>query len=93
MTVAALASLAALAAYRADGEPHMLSFGAWFAAGHGGFAIDLLIDGFSLGFTALAAVICGVVAAFSNRYLHREPGSGRPSSSALPRSAPTSPPS
>jgi NADH-quinone oxidoreductase subunit L len=77
MTVAALASLGALAAYWAGGAPRVLSFGAWFAAGHGGFAIDLLADGFSLGFTALATVICGVVAAFSNSYLHREPGYNR----------------
>jgi NADH-quinone oxidoreductase subunit L len=77
MTVAALASLSALAAYAVGGAPRVLSFGAWFAAGHGGFAIDLLVDGFSLGFTALATVITGVVAAFSSRYLHREPGYNR----------------
>ena len=39
--------------------------------------LEFLVDRFSLAFGALSAVIAGIVAAFSNRYLHREPGYNR----------------
>ena len=52
----------------------LLSYGAWSATHEGGIAIEFLVDRLSLGFAALSAAIAGVVAAFSNRYLHREPG-------------------
>lgn len=53
--------------------PVVLRLGDWFSGG-GGFSFDLLIDGWSLGFSALSVVICGVVSSFSFRYLHREEG-------------------
>src|SRR5262245_62982244 len=55
----------------------LLSYGAWSTRHEGGIAIEFLVDRFSLAFAALAAAIAGVVSAFSNRYLHREPGYNR----------------
>jgi NAD(P)H-quinone oxidoreductase subunit 5 len=52
----------------------LLSYGTWFSFGEGAFALDFVVDGMSLGFATIAVGICGVVAAFSLRYLHREPG-------------------
>ena len=49
-------------------EPHA---GAALA---GGIALQFLVDRMALAFAALSAVILGIVAAFSTRYLHREPG-------------------
>jgi NADH-quinone oxidoreductase subunit L len=58
-------------------SPQLVSFGAWSATREGGIAIEFLVDRLSLAFAALAAAITGVVSAFSNRYLHREPGYNR----------------
>ena len=55
----------------------LVSYGYWSTAHEGGIAIEFLIDGQSLAFATLSAAIAGVVAAFSNRYLHREPGYNR----------------
>ena len=55
----------------------LLSYGAWSASHEGGIAIEFLVDRLSLAFAALSAAIAGVVSAFSNRYLHREPGYNR----------------
>ena len=55
----------------------LLSYGALSASHEGGIAIEFLVDRLSLAFAALSAAIAGVVSAFSNRYLHREPGYNR----------------
>ena len=55
----------------------LLSYGAWSDSDAGGIRIEFLVDRFSLAFAAMSAAILGVVAAFSNRYLHREPGYNR----------------
>ena len=55
----------------------VLSYGAWSSSRVEGIAIEFLVDGLSLAFATLAAAIAGVVAAFSNRYLHGEPGYNR----------------
>jgi len=55
----------------------LLSYGAWSTSYEGGIAIEFLVDRLSLAFAALSAAIAGVVSAFSNRYLHREPGYNR----------------
>lgn len=55
----------------------LLSYGARSTAHNGGIAIEFLVDRMSLGFAALSAAIAGIVSAFSNRYLHREPGYNR----------------
>ena len=57
--------------------PRIVSFGLWFGAHGHGFALDFLVDGVALGFLTLALALCGVDAAFSYRYLHREPGFNR----------------
>ena len=54
--------------------PLHLSYGAWFSSGEHAFALDFIADVPSLGFALLAVGICSVVAVFSLRYLHREPG-------------------
>lgn len=64
---------AAAAYFAAAGTPVTFSFGDWVSVG-GGFELDLLVDGWSLGFSLLAVTICGAVASFSFRYLHREEG-------------------
>lgn len=78
LSVAFAATVVALVTYLGgDRTPRLVALGAWFSLGEHGFAFDFLIDGVSLGFATLATGGCGVVAAFSNRYLHREPGFGR----------------
>ena len=63
---------------RDDGTgTQLLSYGAWSTSHEGGIAIEFLVDRLSLAFAALSAAIAGVVSAFSNRYLHREPGYNR----------------
>ncbi len=78
MLVSFGAELSALAVYLGrGGTPEVLSYGTWFAAEEGTFRFDFLIDAASLTFATLATGICGVVSAFSLRYLHREPGFNR----------------
>ena len=55
----------------------LLSYGAWSTSREAGIAIEFLVDRRSLAFAALSTAIAGVVSAFSNRYLHREPGYNR----------------
>jgi NAD(P)H-quinone oxidoreductase subunit 5 len=78
MLVACAALLLALIVYGSTAtEPQLLSYGAWSTSHERGIAIEFLVDRLSLGFAALSAAIAGVVSAFSNRYLHREPGYNR----------------
>jgi NADH-quinone oxidoreductase subunit L len=78
MTVSCAALAAGLLVHGATGPgTTLLSYGAWSASHAGGIAIEFLIDRRSLGFAVLSAAIAGVVSAFSNRYLHREPGYNR----------------
>jgi NADH-quinone oxidoreductase subunit L len=78
MAIACAALSAALVVYSAtETGTHILSYGAWSTAHAGGISIEFLVDRLSLGFAALSAAIAGVVSAFSNRYLHREPGYNR----------------
>jgi len=78
MTVACGALLVALAATGSTRTGTvLLSYGAWSASQAGGIAIEFLVDRRSLAFAALSTAIAGIVSAFSNRYLHREPGYNR----------------
>src|SRR5262245_64873583 len=78
MTTASAALLLALIVHGAAGTgARLLSFGDWSTSHEGGIAIEFLVDRLSLAFAALSAAIAGVVSAFSNRYLHREPGYNR----------------
>jgi NAD(P)H-quinone oxidoreductase subunit 5 len=72
------ALLLALVVHGASGSAaQLLSYGAWSSSYEGGITIEFLADRLSLGFAVLSAAIAGVVSAFSNRYLHREPGYNR----------------
>jgi NAD(P)H-quinone oxidoreductase subunit 5 len=77
----AIACAALLLAFVVHGtttsSAQLLSYGAWSTSREGGVAIEFLVDRRSLAFAALSAAIAGVVSAFSNRYLHREPGYNR----------------
>jgi NAD(P)H-quinone oxidoreductase subunit 5 len=78
MLISCAALSAALLVYgTTSSATTLLSYGAWSTPNEGGIAIDFLLDRLSLGFAALSAAIAGVVSAFSNRYLHREPGYNR----------------
>ncbi|HJZ77751.1 MAG TPA: proton-conducting transporter membrane subunit [Vicinamibacterales bacterium] len=78
MTTASAALLLALIVHGAAGTgTRLLSYGDWSTSHEGGIAIEFLVDRLSLGFAALSAAIAGVVSAFSNRYLHRDPGYNR----------------
>jgi NAD(P)H-quinone oxidoreductase subunit 5 len=77
-TAMAVAFAAFFAAFVVHGTgTQLLSYGAWSTSREGGIAIEFLVDRLSLAFAALSAAITGVVSAFSNRYLHREPGYNR----------------
>ena len=78
MTISCAALSVALIVYGTmSSGTQLVSFGAWSASHEGGIALEFLVDRFSLAFAALSAAIAGVVSAFSNRYLHREPGYNR----------------
>jgi NAD(P)H-quinone oxidoreductase subunit 5 len=77
MTVSSAAFCIALVVYATTRTEAMVLYGSWSTTHPGGIAIEFLLDGMSLGFAALSAALAGVVAAFSNRYLHREPGYNR----------------
>ena len=70
-------SLALVVHGAAATDTQLLSYGAWSTSHERGIAIEFLVDRLSLAFAALSAAIAGVVSAFSNRYLHREPGYNR----------------
>lgn len=60
-----------------EAQHHTISLGHWFVAGATSFELRLLADPLSLTFSTLCVVLIGVVAVFSDRYLHREPGYNR----------------
>ena len=51
-----------------------VDLGNWFSVGHYGFTWTLRGDRLSLPFALFSSVLVGVIAAFSQRYLHREDG-------------------
>lgn len=51
-----------------------LSLGEWFSLGEYHFQLRFVIDRLSLTFALFTSALCGVVAAFAHRYLHREKG-------------------
>ena len=78
MTMACAALSVALIVYGTTATgTRLLAYGEWSTSHEGGIAIEFLVDRLSLAFAALSAGIAGVVSAFSNRYLHREPGYNR----------------
>ena len=77
MATACGALLVAFLIYGTGGSEQLLSYGAWSASRAGGITIEFLVDRVSLAFAVLSTAIAGIVSAFSNRYLHREPGYNR----------------
>ena len=78
MLVAFVAAATAVSLYYwARLGPLTLSYGSWFSSGESEFSFTVLVDGLSLAFATLCTGVCGVVAAFSCRYLHRERGFNR----------------
>jgi NAD(P)H-quinone oxidoreductase subunit 5 len=78
MTISLAAIAAAFTVYVTAGTGTLVvSYGFWSTSHEGGISIEFLLDAMSLAFAALSAAIAGIVAAFSNRYLHREPGYNR----------------
>src|SRR5688572_20991030 len=59
------------------GTRAVIDLGHWFELPGYHFQIRLLLDWLSLPYALFTAALCGVVAVFAGRYLHREPGHGR----------------
>ena len=78
MAMACAALLMAFVVHGIAGSgTQLLSYGDWSDSHEGGIAVEFLVDRLSLAFAVLSTAIAGVVSAFSNRYLHREPGYNR----------------
>jgi NADH:ubiquinone oxidoreductase subunit 5 (subunit L)/multisubunit Na+/H+ antiporter MnhA subunit len=71
-----LASVVLVAARWVQGgfEPLDVRFGWWFHAGDYGFPLAFYVDGASVTFSLVAAVLLIATSRFSANYLHREPG-------------------
>jgi NAD(P)H-quinone oxidoreductase subunit 5 len=78
--VALVAALTVLATMLADGDRHVaIELGNWVKIEHPHyhFSIKLLFDRLSVPFVILTFVLCGIIGAFANRYMHRERGFNR----------------
>lgn len=76
---ASVAACAATAAWllSEDVVEIRVPIGTWFSAGHYSFDWHLIADRLSIPFAMFSAVLLGLVASFSRRYLHREQGFAR----------------
>ncbi len=92
MTVGLLAACAVLAMMLVTGQRHVpIYLGNWVEIGahratatgpgeveqHFRFAFKFTFDRLSVPFVILTFVLCGVISAFTSKYLHREPGFNR----------------
>ncbi len=77
--ILSLASCLALAVGFVTGDvaPFSIGLGEWFGTARLHFGLGLLVDPLSLTFATLTAALCGLIAGFAHRYLHREPGFNR----------------
>jgi len=57
-----------------SGTPIALNLGSWFAVGHHSFELTFLVDRLSMPFVLATVVLVGIIASFSVRYIHRDPG-------------------
>ena len=57
-----------------EGAPGHFTLGTWFASGDFIAPVSFVVDGLSLGFGALVALIGAATLRFSRQYLHREAG-------------------
>lgn len=69
-----LFSLETIPVLRPLAAPLRLDYGDWFASGHAHFGLSLSVDPESLPMLWLTALLTGLVASFSIRYLHRDRG-------------------
>lgn len=60
-----------------DTQHVTLELGEWVSVPHYHFSVKLLFDRLSVPFVILTFLLCGTIAAFSGRYLHRERGYNR----------------
>jgi NAD(P)H-quinone oxidoreductase subunit 5 len=75
ISVGLLASLGMAAAMFLRDTRHVaVELGNWIEIPHYHFSLKFLFDRLSLPFVVLAFVLCGTIAAFAHRYLHREAG-------------------
>src|SRR5262249_34423098 len=73
-----LASIAVLALMLLHGTRHeAIEIGEWVAIPHYHFSVKLVFDRLSVPFVILSFVLCGTIAAFGSRYMHRERGYNR----------------
>jgi NADH:ubiquinone oxidoreductase subunit 5 (subunit L)/multisubunit Na+/H+ antiporter MnhA subunit len=72
LALLALLGLDALALL--EGAPGHVAIGTWFASGAFILPISFILDGLSLPYATLVALIGVVTLRFSRHYLHREPG-------------------
>lgn len=73
-----IAALGVLALMLGDGTRHeAIGLGDWVAIPHYHFSVKLVFDRLSVPFAILSFVLCGTIAAFGTRYMHREPGFNR----------------
>jgi NAD(P)H-quinone oxidoreductase subunit 5 len=72
------ASLAVLALMLLRGTRHEpIALGEWVVIPHYHLAFKLVFDRLSVPMAILSFLLCGTIAAFGTRYLHREPGYNR----------------
>lgn len=73
-----LASVAVLVMMLFTGHRHVpIVFGSWVNIPHYHFSFKFMFDRLSVPFVILTYVLSGVISAFANSYMHREPGSNR----------------
>lgn len=74
-STAAVAAMASFVAMLLDGRTSLrVHLWSWFGVEHYAFEWSLLADRLSLPFATFAAMLVGLIGAFSRRYLHRELG-------------------
>lgn len=73
-----LAAIGVLALMLARGDRHVpLEFGHWVEIPRFHFSLKFVFDRLSVPFVILTFLLCGTIAAFASKYLHREPGFNR----------------
>lgn len=73
-----LAAISVLLLMLLHGTHHeAIELGEWVVIPHYHFSIKLIFDRLSVPFTILSFLLCGTIAAFASRYLHRERGYNR----------------
>jgi NAD(P)H-quinone oxidoreductase subunit 5 len=56
---------------------HPIELGDWVITPYYHFKVEFVLDVLSLSYVLLTLLLCAVIAGFSTRYLHRDPGYGR----------------